>query len=155
MGPDTKNPNEQHQSHNESVNSAPASVGQNEQQAVKPKRPRGLAAADPETRRLVARKGGEAVSRNRKHMADIGKKGGEAVSQDRRHMATIGRKGGEAVSQNREHMAEIGRKGGESRGQRHHPNESQSLQSPGSHEQNGEANRELMSDPSGSENENK
>ena len=77
---------------------------------TKPKRARGLAAADPETRRAVARKGGEAVSRNKKHMAEIGKKGGEAVSQDRRHMASIGRKGGEAVSQNREHMAEIGRK---------------------------------------------
>jgi general stress protein YciG len=82
----------------------------------KPKKARGLAAADPETRRAVARKGGEAVSRNRKHMAEIGKKGGEAVSQDRKHMASIGRKGGEAVSQNREHMAEIGRKGGEARG---------------------------------------
>lgn len=92
-------------------------TGPGEQQ-TKPKKPRGLAAADPETRKLVARKGGEAVSRNRKHMADIGRKGGEAVSQDRRHMADIGRKGGEAVSQNREHMAEIGRKGGESRGTR-------------------------------------
>lgn len=92
---------------------------QSEAQA-KPKRARGLAAADPETRRLVARKGGEAVSRNRKHMAEIGKKGGEAVSQDRKHMASIGRKGGEAVSQNREHMAEIGRKGGEARGSRPH-----------------------------------
>jgi hypothetical protein len=29
-------------------------------------------------------------------MADIGRKGGEAVSQDREHMAHIGRKGGEA-----------------------------------------------------------
>lgn len=159
MGPDTKTPNEQQQSQsNDNVGSSSASSGQNEQQAVKPKRPRGLAAADPETRRLVARKGGEAVSRNRKHMADIGKKGGEAVSQDRRHMATIGRKGGEAVSQNREHMAEIGRKGGESRGQRHHSvgNESQSLQSPGSSGQGGEANRELMSNsPEQGENENK
>jgi hypothetical protein len=45
----------------------------------------------------------------------IGRKGGEAVSEDREHMAEIGRKGGEAVSEDREHMAEIGRKGGESR----------------------------------------
>jgi len=87
-----------------------------QEKAIKPKRPRGLAAADPETRRKVARKGGEAVSRNRRHMAEIGRKGGETVSQDRKHMAEIGRKGGEAVSQNREHMAEIGRKGGEARG---------------------------------------
>lgn len=114
MIPDTKNPDEQQA---EGQNRAEART----EQPNKPRRPRGLAAADPETRRAVARKGGEAVSRNRKHMAEIGKKGGEAVSQDRRHMASIGRKGGEAVSQNREHMAEIGRKGGESRG--HHPSE--------------------------------
>ncbi len=43
------------------------------------------------------------------------RKGGEAVSQNREHMASIGRKGGEAVSRNREHMAEIGRLGAEAR----------------------------------------
>ncbi len=59
---------------------------------------RGLASADPETRRQVARKGGQAVSQNREHMAEIGRKGGEAVSRDRQHMAEIGRRGGE-VSQ--------------------------------------------------------
>ena len=107
-------------------------VQTNVESQPKVKRARGLAAADPETRRQVARKGGEAVSRNKKHMAEIGKKGGEAVSQDRKHMASIGRKGGEAVSQNREHMAEIGRKGGEARGTKpHHEGEEgeQSLQS--------------------------
>ena len=56
---------------------------------------RGLASADPKTRAEVARKGGEAVSRNREHMANIGRKGGEAVSRDRQHMSEIGRKGGE------------------------------------------------------------
>lgn len=66
--------------------------------------------------RAAGRKGGEVVSQNRRHMADIGRKGGERVSQDRDHMAQIGRKGGEAVSGDRQHMAEIGRKGGESRG---------------------------------------
>ncbi|WP_044242648.1 general stress protein [Chondromyces apiculatus] len=66
--------------------------------------------------RAAGKKGGEAVSQNRRHMADIGRKGGERVSQDREHMAHIGRKGGEAVSGDRQHMAEIGRKGGESRG---------------------------------------
>lgn len=65
--------------------------------------------------RLAGRKGGEAVSKNRQHMAQIGKRGGERVSQDREHMAQIGRKGGEAVSGDRDHMAEIGRKGGEAR----------------------------------------
>jgi general stress protein YciG len=74
---------------------------------------RGLASADPETRKAVARKGGEAVSRNREHMAAIGRKGGQTVSQDRQHMSQIGRKGGEAVSRDRQHMSEIGRKGGE------------------------------------------
>jgi general stress protein YciG len=66
--------------------------------------------------RAAGKKGGEVVSQNRRHMADIGRKGGERVSQDREHMASIGRKGGEAVSGDRAHMAEIGRKGGESRG---------------------------------------
>ncbi len=51
-----------------------------------------------------------------KKQKEIARKGGQAVSQDRDHMAEIGRKGGEAVSKNREHMAEIGRKGGESSG---------------------------------------
>ena len=66
--------------------------------------------------RAAGKKGGEVVSQNRKHMAEIGRRGGERVSQDRAHMAEIGRKGGEAVSGDRQHMAEIGRRGGESRG---------------------------------------
>jgi general stress protein YciG len=74
---------------------------------------RGLASADPKTRAEVARKGGEAVSKNREHMAAIGRKGGQTVSQDRQHMSQIGRKGGEAVSRDRQHMSDIGRKGGE------------------------------------------
>ena len=72
----------------------------------------------PEEARSAGKKGGEAVSRNRAHMAEIGRRGGERVSQDREHMAQIGRKGGEAVSGDREHMAQIGRKGGEARGER-------------------------------------
>jgi uncharacterized protein len=48
----------------------------------------------PEQRSAIGRKGGEAVSRNREHMAQIGRKGGEAVSRDREHMASIGQKGG-------------------------------------------------------------
>jgi general stress protein YciG len=71
----------------------------------------------PEEARLAGKKGGEAVSKNRQHMAEIGRKGGERVSQDRDHMAQIGRKGGEAVSGDRDHMAQIGRKGGEARGE--------------------------------------
>ena len=72
----------------------------------------------PEEARSAGKKGGEAVSRNRQHMAEIGRRGGERVSQDREHMAQIGHKGGEAVSGDREHMAQIGRKGGEARGER-------------------------------------
>jgi len=56
-----------------------------------------------------ARSGSSGTSNSRKEAA---RKGGEAVSRDREHMAAIGRKGGQKVSQDREHMAEIGRKGG-------------------------------------------
>lgn len=65
----------------------------------------------------AGRKGGEKTAETRGHefYQAIGKKGGEAVSRDRQHMAAIGRKGGEAVSRNRAHMAQIGQKGGEAR----------------------------------------
>jgi len=69
--------------------------------------------------RKAGKKGGVAVSRNRRHMAEIGRRGGERVSRDREHMAQIGKKGGEAVSGDRAHMAQIGRKGGEARGDQH------------------------------------
>ena len=116
-------------------------------------RPRGFAAMDEERQRRIAskggkaahekgtaheftkdearaagKKGGEAVSQNRRHMADIGRKGGERVSQDREHMAQIGRKGGEAVSGDRQHMAEIGRRGGESRSGEHGEHKEQQKQ---------------------------
>jgi general stress protein YciG len=68
---------------------------------------------DPNVLREAGRKGGEKVSQNRQHMADIGRRGGIAVAQNRQHMADIGRRGGRAVAQNRQHMAEIGHKGGE------------------------------------------
>lgn len=58
------------------------------------KQERGFAAMNPDKQRQIARKGGEAVARNRQHMADIGRKGGEAVSKNREHMAQIGREGG-------------------------------------------------------------
>ncbi|HJP83633.1 MAG TPA: KGG domain-containing protein [Fimbriimonadaceae bacterium] len=57
---------------------------------------RGFASMDEAKQREIAKKGGEAVSENRSHMAQIGQRGGEAVSRDRNHMAEIGRKGGEA-----------------------------------------------------------
>ncbi|HEV8694206.1 MAG TPA: KGG domain-containing protein [Lysobacter sp.] len=39
---------------------------------------RGFAGMDDEQQRKIAQKGGEAVSRNRQHMSEIGRKGGEA-----------------------------------------------------------------------------
>ncbi|MFZ6011079.1 MAG: KGG domain-containing protein [Bacteroidota bacterium] len=39
---------------------------------------RGFASMDKEKQRAIARKGGEAVSGNRAHMAEIGKRGGES-----------------------------------------------------------------------------
>jgi uncharacterized protein len=62
---------------------------------------RGFASMDDNKQRDIARKGGEAVSRNREHMAEIGRKGGEEVSKNREHMAEIGRKGGESSGGNR------------------------------------------------------
>lgn len=44
---------------------------------------RGFAAMDKDAQREIARKGGEAVSRNREHMAEIGRRGGEASGQNR------------------------------------------------------------------------
>ena len=41
---------------------------------------RGFAAMDSEKQREIARKGGQAVSQDRRHMAAIGRKGGEARS---------------------------------------------------------------------------
>jgi uncharacterized protein len=46
-------------------------------------RERGFAAMDPEERRAIARKGGEAVSEDRRHMSEIGRRGGEASAQAR------------------------------------------------------------------------
>lgn len=83
---------------------------------------RGFASMDPDKQREIASKGGHAAhERGTAHeftseeARAAGRKGGESVSRDRQHMAEIGRKGGKAVSRDREHMAEIGRKGGERR----------------------------------------
>jgi uncharacterized protein len=47
------------------------------------KKKQGFGAIDPEQQRAIARKGGEAVSRNREHMAAIGRKGGERSGEAR------------------------------------------------------------------------
>lgn len=64
---------------------------------------RGFAAMDREKQRQIASKGGKAAhAKGTAHeftpdeAREAGRKGGEAVSQDRRHMAEIGRKGGES-----------------------------------------------------------
>ena len=82
---------------------------------------RGFASMDDERQREIASEGGRAAHEkgtahefSSEEARKAGRKGGEKVSQDRAHMAQIGREGGEKVSQDREHMAEIGREGGES-----------------------------------------
>ena len=84
---------------------------------------RGFAAMDPAKQKEIASKGGKAAhQKGTAHeftpdeARTAGRKGGEAVSKDRAHMAQIGRQGGEAVSKDREHMSRIGREGGEARG---------------------------------------
>ncbi|MCC7447871.1 MAG: general stress protein [Anaerolineae bacterium] len=86
---------------------------------------RGFASMDEEKQREIASQGGRAAHQKGtaheftpEEARDAGRKGGEAVSRNRDHMARIGRKGGEAVSKDRQHMANIGRKGGESSGGR-------------------------------------
>jgi general stress protein YciG len=68
----------------------------------KPKH-RGFASMDPEKQREIASKGGKAAhEQGRAHefssdeARHAGRKGGEVVSQDRKHMAEIGREGGMA-----------------------------------------------------------
>lgn len=72
-------------------------------------RPRGFASMSPEAQREIARKGGRAAHErgtahefNSEEAAVAGRKGGEAVSQDRKHMAEIGAEGGRARAQKRE-----------------------------------------------------
>ncbi len=64
---------------------------------------RGFGSMDQERQRSIASEGGRAAhQRGTAHEFSpeearaAGRKGGEAVSQDRNHMAAIGRKGGEA-----------------------------------------------------------
>lgn len=62
---------------------------------------RGFASMDPERQREIASEGGRAAHEKGtaheftpEEAREAGRKGGEAVSQDRQHMAEIGRKGG-------------------------------------------------------------
>ncbi|MHB1565340.1 MAG: KGG domain-containing protein [Acidiferrobacter sp.] len=64
---------------------------------------RGFAAMDANKQREIASKGGKAAHEKGtaheftpEEAREAGRKGGEAVSQNREHMAAIGRKGGES-----------------------------------------------------------
>lgn len=67
------------------------------------RRARGFAAMDRDKQREIASMGGRAAHEKgtaheftSEEAREAGRKGGEAVSQDREHMAQIGRKGGES-----------------------------------------------------------
>lgn len=72
---------------------------------------RGFASMDPQRQREIASKGGKAAhAKGTAHEFDsdearrAGRKGGEVVSRNRDHMAEIGRRGGEARGENRAQM---------------------------------------------------
>src|SRR6476620_526414 len=82
---------------------------------------RGFASMDDEKQREIASQGGKAAHEkgtahefNSQEAREAGQKGGEAVSQDREHMAEIGRKGGEASGGGRSNTGNSG--GGSSSG---------------------------------------
>lgn len=71
--------------------------------ATKKGQGRGFAGMDPERQKTIAREGGRAAhEKGTAHeftpdeAREAGRKGGESVSRDRAHMAQIGRRGGAA-----------------------------------------------------------
>ena len=80
---------------------------------------RGFASMDPGKQREIASKGGRAAHAkgtahefNSDEARDAGRKGGQAVSRNREHMAAIGRRGGEARGNARRQAAAGGGTGG-------------------------------------------
>jgi general stress protein YciG len=80
---------------------------------------RGFASMDPNKQREIASKGGRAAHAkgtahefNSDEARDAGRKGGQAVSRNREHMAAIGRRGGEARGNARRQAASGGAGGG-------------------------------------------
>lgn len=80
---------------------------------------RGFASMDPGKQREIASKGGRAAHAkgtahefNSDEARDAGRKGGQAVSRNREHMAAIGRRGGEARGNARRQAAAGGSSGG-------------------------------------------
>ena len=85
---------------------------------------RGFASMDPNKQREIASKGGRAAHAkgtahefNSDEARDAGRKGGQAVSRNREHMAAIGRRGGEARG-NARRQASAGNTGGNTGGNR-------------------------------------
>lgn len=85
---------------------------------------RGFAGMDAEKQREIARKGGRAAhEKGTAHEFDseearaAGRKGGEVVSQNREHMAEIGAKGGHASHSNRHASGSNNRARGQRSGQ--------------------------------------
>lgn len=73
-----------------------------------PKKNRGFAAMSADKQRAIAKKGGVAAHAqgtahefSQEEARVAGRKGGEAVSRDRAHMAAIGRAGGQSRGRNR------------------------------------------------------
>jgi len=70
---------------------------------------RGFASMDPDKQREIASQGGKAAHEKgtaheftSEEAKEAGQKGGEKVSQDREHMAEIGREGGKKSHKNEE-----------------------------------------------------
>jgi uncharacterized protein len=86
---------------------------------------RGFASMDPNKQREIASKGGRAAHAkgtahefNSDEARDAGRKGGQAVSRNREHMAAIGRRGGEARGNARRQASSGGMGGGGGRNPR-------------------------------------
>jgi uncharacterized protein len=86
---------------------------------------RGFASMDPNKQREIASKGGRAAHAkgtahefNSDEARDAGRKGGQAVSRNREHMAAIGRRGGEARGNARRQAAAGGNNAGGNRNPR-------------------------------------
>lgn len=91
-------------------------MGDQQQSGTQPKAKRGFAAMDEATQRAIASKGGQAAhQKGTAHEFDseearrAGQKGGETVSRNREHMAEIGRKGGESRQSSRSKRQPAGR----------------------------------------------
>ncbi len=62
----------------------------------------------PEEAREAGRKGGEAVSRNRDHMAEIGREGGQNSRSSRGDADRGSESGGDAVEDRQRHESRVG-----------------------------------------------